>query len=435
VWRERSSQADGGDPLTRSPTDPCLAQSVPAADVPEVDVPPTTGAASADTKRPTIKHRTTRAPRWFGAVPSHESFLSQRRFASLNGLRCVAILEVIWHHASGRRLDPAGRGVGVDLSFAISGFLITTLLVREYSRTGKINVRRFYARRTLRIFPLYFAVLGLYVALVLGTRGGMPEETAFLHHLPAFATYTSNWFVPLGDGQSTIFYFAWSLATQEQFYLLWPLALLLCLAPGRWWRAGAVMVAVLAVDQIGLHAMAGRDFGLTVVRSIGTPICLGALWALVLHSRTGFAAARRVLGHRLAAPLLLAALGATFLALAPFEVVEVLLSAIVAACCIREDNLAAPFLTASPLVFVGQVSYGMYLLHMLAVNAVRPIIGERYGIPVFLAGAALTIALASATYRWFETPILRYRERLPTGKAHVAVAGRAPVRTPARSWV
>jgi len=163
----------------------------------------------------------------FDSRPSHASFLAQRRFASLNGLRCLAILEVIWHHASGRRLDPSGRG-GVDLWFAISGFLITTLLVREFSKTGKIGVLRFYARRTLRIFPLYFAALGGYVALVLLTKRGTPEGTAFMPHLPAFATYTSNWFVPLGDGQSTIFYFAWSLATQEQFYLLWPLALLAC---------------------------------------------------------------------------------------------------------------------------------------------------------------------------------------------------------------
>jgi peptidoglycan/LPS O-acetylase OafA/YrhL len=71
-------------------------------------------------------------------APSHASFLAQRRFASLNGLRCLAILEVIWHHASGRRW---GTGVGVDLSFAISGFLTTTLLVREFSKTGRIDVR------------------------------------------------------------------------------------------------------------------------------------------------------------------------------------------------------------------------------------------------------------------------------------------------------
>jgi peptidoglycan/LPS O-acetylase OafA/YrhL len=370
-------------------------------------------------------------------APTHASFLAQRRFASLNGLRCLAILEVIWHHASGHRTDPLGRGLGVDLSFAISGFLITTLLAREFSKTGKINVRRFYARRTLRIFPLYFAVLGLYVLLVLGTRSGTPEGAAFIHHLPAFATYTSNLFVPLGDSQSNIFFFAWSLATQEQFYLLWPLALLLCLAPGRWWRAGAVMLALIVVEEIARHAINGHGLPLTVVRSIATPICLGALWALIFHSPTGFAAARQALGHRAAAPALLAVLVASFAVLAPYGVPEFLLAALVAACCIREDNLAAPLLKARPMRFLGEISYGMYLLHMLAVNAVRPIVGERFGIPVFLAGTALTSVLAYASYRWFETPILRYRDRLQRSGAKavapVRVADSAPAAVPART--
>jgi peptidoglycan/LPS O-acetylase OafA/YrhL len=365
--------------------------------------------------------------------------LAQRRFASLDGLRCLAILEVIWHHASGHRVDPWGRGVGVDLSFAISGFLITTLLTREFKRTGRIDVRRFYARRTLRIFPLYFAVLGLYIALVVATRRGTPSGTAFLHHVPAFATYTSNWFVPLSDAQSNIFYFAWSLATQEQFYLLWPLALVLCLAPGRWWRAGVVMSAVLAVDQVALHVLGGRDLGLTIVRSIGSPICLGALWAIALQSPRGFAVARRLLGYRLAAPALMVALVVGFILPAPFEVLELLLSAIVAACCIREDNLAAPLLTVSPLVFVGRISYGMYLFHMLAVNAVRPLVGERYGIGVFLPAAALTIAVAYVSFRWFETPILRYRDRPRRSDAKVAapviVTHGEPVVAPVRSRV
>src|SRR5207249_3930091 len=159
------------------------------------------------------------------------------------------------------------------------------LLMREFSKTGRINVRRFYMRRTLRIFPLYFTVLGVYVLLVLLTRTGTPDGVEFMRHLPAFATLTSNWFV-LGDSASNIFRFSWSLATQEQFYLLWPLALLLLLAPGRWWRAVGVTVALIVVDQVATHAIGFRDLPLTIVRSIATPICLGALWALVLHSPT-----------------------------------------------------------------------------------------------------------------------------------------------------
>src|SRR5690349_17019747 len=112
-------------------------------------------------------------------------------------------------------------GAGVDLSFSISGFVITTLLVREFLRTGRINIRRFYARHALRLFPLYFTVLSVYVALVFIAGAGTPAGSTFLEHIPAYATLTANWAVPLANGNDTIFYFAWSLATQEQFYLLW----------------------------------------------------------------------------------------------------------------------------------------------------------------------------------------------------------------------
>ena len=221
--------------------------------------------------------------------PTYERFTAQRRFAALDGLRCLAILAVIGHHALGPSVQAFSLGVGVDLSFAISGFIITTLLVREHRRTGSIDVRRFYLRRTLRIFPLYFAVLGGYVAIVLLTKRGTTAGDDFIHHIPAFATYTSNWFVPL-DRSGPIFFYAWSLATQEQFYLLWAPALLLTLMPGRVGRAGALVVIAIVVNELVVNLTGGHALPLTMLRSIAPPICLGALWALLLHSPAGFKA-------------------------------------------------------------------------------------------------------------------------------------------------
>ncbi|HEY3820819.1 MAG TPA: acyltransferase [Polyangiaceae bacterium] len=95
-------------------------------------------------------------------LPTHDHFLGTSRFSSLDGLRCLAVVPVVWHHSTPR--PPSGllgRGpLGVDLFFAISGFLITTLLLRE-RRRGELSVGRFYARRALRIFPAYYLVLGL----------------------------------------------------------------------------------------------------------------------------------------------------------------------------------------------------------------------------------------------------------------------------------
>jgi peptidoglycan/LPS O-acetylase OafA/YrhL len=341
--------------------------------------------------------------------PTYERFTAQRRFAALDGLRCLAILAVIGHHALGPSVQAFSLGVGVDLSFAISGFIITTLLVREHRRTGSINVRRFYLRRTLRIFPLYFAVLGGYIALVLLTKRGTTAGDGFIHHIPAFATYTSNWFVPLHNSE-TIFYFAWSLATQEQFYLLWAPALLLTLLPGRIGRAAALMLLAIVVKEVVVNLAGGHALPLTVLRSIAPAICLGALWALVLHSPRGFARAGRLIGHRAAAPALLAAVAISFAAVAPHVILEILLPALVAACCIAEDTLLEPLLTLPPLVFVGRISYGMYLLHMLALNTVRPIVGQASGPAVYAAGTILTIAIAYVSFRWFESPILRRRD-------------------------
>src|SRR5262245_42928263 len=101
---------------------------------------------------------------------AHHTFLSHRYFPLLDGLRCLSIVAVVWFHASGGTFSSGvlARGSsGVSLFFVISGFLITTLLLREQSATGNISLKRFYLRRTLRIFPLYYAILALYVVLVI----------------------------------------------------------------------------------------------------------------------------------------------------------------------------------------------------------------------------------------------------------------------------
>ncbi|MBB5896534.1 peptidoglycan/LPS O-acetylase OafA/YrhL [Kutzneria kofuensis] len=162
-----------------------------------------------------------RASRGMAGLVGYDTYRRTKVFASLNGLRCLSILAVIWHHCGG---DVAGIPVprtgylGVSLFFVISGFLITTLLLRERDQHGQISLRRFYARRSLRIFPLYYTVVAIYAVLVLLVWKPSAYGNDYLHNLPAFLTYTSNWFVPLGSE----LYLAWSLAAEEQFYLVWP---------------------------------------------------------------------------------------------------------------------------------------------------------------------------------------------------------------------
>jgi peptidoglycan/LPS O-acetylase OafA/YrhL len=129
---------------------------------------------------------------------AHEEFLRTRIFPGLDGLRCLSIVLVVAYHVSGMHSGFLGRGyLGVALFFSISGFLITSLLLRERESHGHISLARFYGRRSLRIFPLYYAVLAAYVVLTLVFEKGAEERADFFANLPAFLSYTSNWFVPL----------------------------------------------------------------------------------------------------------------------------------------------------------------------------------------------------------------------------------------------
>src|SRR5437868_5861023 len=105
------------------------------------------------------------------ANTAYQAFMSASRFGGLDGLRAFSVVAVIWCHVTGpHTLELLNRGnKGVDLFFAISGFLVTSLLLREHRKTCGISLRNFYIRRTLRIFPLYYAVLCLYCVLVFFT--------------------------------------------------------------------------------------------------------------------------------------------------------------------------------------------------------------------------------------------------------------------------
>lgn len=334
-------------------------------------------------------------------MSKYDRYMATPRFSGLDGLRAVSVLAVIWQHTAGFNQSGGllSRGyLGVDCFFAISGFLITTLLLRERDRTGHVSLRQFYLRRSLRIFPIYFTVLAVYVALMF-TQRHTPEGVEFFHNLPGFATYTSNWFSSGGDHAT--FYFAWSLATEEQFYLFWPP--LLVVLKG-WWRVG-VLIGLIAVDQ------AAGGLGLRVLASLATPILLGALVALTLHSPRGYAVLGRWLGGPLAAPVVALAVFGGLQAGVPDVVGQVLLVVLVTSVVVREDTQLHPVLTWRPLVFVGVVSYGMYLMQMLAANMVRPILGHQRGVNVFLATVPVVVLVAYVSYRWFETPIRKRASR------------------------
>lgn len=338
----------------------------------------------------------------------HRSYLGATRFASLDGLRALSIVPVVWHHATPRPLEGVlGRGpLGVDLFFAISGFLITTRLLAEREVSGTIALPAFYVRRSLRIFPLYYLVLGAFVLHAVFVREPGPSRDHFLASAPLYATYTSNWLVDWSVPHPIVFAFAWSLATEEQFYAFWPWLL----------RARSLVVPALAmtalvvVDQGAERGWLALDgLPLRVARSFATPIGLGALLAMALRWRPGFRLFDALLGRRLSS---LVALGAVTLAAVqgwPLLPTHVAMTALVGAVCLREDHALARPLAWTPVRHVGTVSYGMYLLNVPVVTAMRHV--STSTALVFLLGLAGSVAVATLAYRFVERPLLVLRDR------------------------
>ena len=365
----------------------------------------------------------------------HERYLNTRVFGSLDGLRCLSILAVVFHHSSegfeSSLRPPFTRGdLGVQLFFVISGFLITTLLLRERRKFGDVDLTKFYIRRSLRIFPLYYAVLLLHLALMLVAGYLKPEKfagsrDAFLNNLPAFATYTSDWFVlPYTEWYkarniSMVFVLSWSLAVEEQFYLVWPSIERI----GWRWLSLAAAGLLIALDiTVSTLRPAGADPGPLVwimLRSISTAIICGVLLAHLLDSRRGYEIAYRLFGNPFA--LIAAAVAALAVPtlLNPdtpwFEPVSaVAFTLLLGTCVVREDNLAAPLLRWKPMAAIGAVSYSMYLLNLLVLDVTSPVLrklGVDYLLVRFVVASVATVAAAFVTYYTIEAPFLRWKER------------------------
>jgi peptidoglycan/LPS O-acetylase OafA/YrhL len=353
---------------------------------------------------------------------AYQQYQDTRFFASLDGLRTLSILGVIWHHTAGAGatwslLHRGNRGV--DLFFVISGFLIVTLLLRAKAAQGTFSLPKFWGRRSLRILPVYYAVLGLYAALVYWLERNPVDRQAFFDHLPAFATFTSNWFVNL-DNPRVIFYFAWSLAAEEQFYLFWPwcerylrgwwplLAASLALVLTQGW---SMAVASLPPDQL--------PFPMRMLTSVPAAILLGVILAHLLHTARGFRLMQVLSGQRGSA-LGALALCALTLYLTPMWgaaadlIIAGALLLLVSACVIRPDHDLAQILTLRPVAWIGRISYGMYLFHMLGVNVIRRVLAAAsYSSAYldFIGGTLVAILLAALSYRYFESYFLRLKNR------------------------
>ena len=375
------------------------------------------------------------------AVPS-----TRRYLPTLDGLRGIAILLVMLQHFTqygGMRpttwvdqlvYRTALVGwVGVDLFFVLSGFLITGILYD--AKPGPHFFRHFYIRRALRIFPLYYATLVVvFVVLPVVAPGVVPPE---LRHTQAwYWSYTVN-LLFARDGWPTVVELGhvWSLAVEEQFYLIWPAVVWW----GRWrWLVKlcvACIVGSIAV-RMGLVLRDQATAAYVLLPARLDALASGALLALLARGPEGIGALRRWAGPVVGGTS--AVLLALFVwqrglhgedplvQLVGYSVLAALFSGVVVlAATAPATSVGGQLLTARPLVYIGRVSYGLYIIHhlvvfvlqrhVLSVDRMPRVLGTQVLSQVVfsLIAFGVSVLLAALSWHLYERPILQLKQRFP----------------------
>lgn len=348
---------------------------------------------------------------------------------ALDGVRGTAMVLFMAFHFGVVALQ--GAWVGINLFFVLSAYLITRLLVEEHARSGRLQIRAFYRRRARRLVPALFlllAALGLYGVFIAPPSVRGPLRGDMLSTL----LFVQNWHLIVeGDqyfdlfGTPSFLRHAWTLAVEEQFYLLVPLVVLALM---RWVRRRELQAGVLLV--LGLvGALWTAHIGITTAQAqahayYGTDtraqaLCIGA--ALAFWTGLRGRATEQV---RLSAPVVamlgwcgLGAMVFAFLAISPFQgfmydnggifIFALASGALVLACADERPSRLSAVLGWRPFAYLGRISYGLYLWHwpiLLWLRRVAP--GLDTSLTVVI-GICATVAMAAVSYRWVERPVIR----------------------------
>lgn len=343
----------------------------------------------------------------------------------IDTLRAIAVATVMYEHYIQYQYERFfGRADGVPLFFAISGFLITGILLQYRDRVdrGAASAGQafatFYARRTLRIFPAYYALL-----FVLFLSGFASREGNFLWHL----TYTTNVWITLGGQWDHVVGHFWSLSVEEQFYLAWPW---LVLALPR--RALPIAIGAGIVIAIGYRvaafALAAPDTAYTFTLANLDPLLIGALLALAHHGREekSLAAFRK---HGAWTLLLLPAL-----MLSPRSMQDLLAPAFIGVpaaylidrCSLGMTGIAGWCFSRPSVLYLGKISYGIYLYHVPVRLYLRDELFDGFGhLAPYVRAACWTITsitIASISWFFFERPINRLKGRFQLGEGPAPAA-------------
>jgi len=368
------------------------------------------------------------------ASPSKPSSRSFYR-PELDALRFAAFLGVFLYHAmphDASAYEPTGSfapwiaaifrsgSFGVDLFFALSAYLITTLLLREKEIRGSLDVKSFYLRRILRIWPLYFSfvVFAIFLKWL-----GFQSQSLTAPYIVGYAALAGNWvYVAYGLPHSAAIPL-WSVSIEEQFYLLWPLAVRRCSRQMMAWTACVLLIAgtgcTAALMLWTNRTLPGYALEYNTFARLD-PIALGILLALLFAYGTPSLSPiqRSGLFSLGAAAWIIVSRYCEFNVHSPAKVLDNLVgrpAIALATIAILVATLGARgFLVNRATLYLGKISYGLYVIHAFALLVAVKLLGHHRvpfaSVVVAVAGLFFTIVLAALSYRWLEAPFLSLKE-------------------------
>ena len=330
--------------------------------------------------------------------------------------------------------------IGVQVFFVLSGFLITTLLLRERERFGRVDLKAFWVRRALRIWPLYYLIVAIGFGVIPWVRPGFSptlRRAMYADHLPAFLAFLGNWSMARGwsppiDSVTVL----WSVCVEEQFYLFVPLIVAFV---GPRWRV-PIVAAAIAGAVVYRYRLAAAGVGGITLR-YDTLVNLDTLLAgvlLALLARRWPLIGRMRWAWRLAAVAGLGVIAATPLGVggpSRLAIGQVLIWSWAASLVVlaADDGERSTRLLRRPaMVWLGRISYGLYLYHMIAIGLVCWL---RSRLPTFeedrlvmaVLGPLVTVGLAAASYYGYERQFLRLKRRWTRVPSRPIDAGEGPV--------
>jgi peptidoglycan/LPS O-acetylase OafA/YrhL len=345
---------------------------------------------------------------------THEEYGARRYFPELDGVRAVSVLLVFTTHLDVLFWERLHGSTGVTFFFVLSGYLITTLALREEHRSGRLGLGSFYTRRVFRIYPLYVLVLGIYCVLILGLGMAGDRRDAFVHSLPYYLAFLPEQALLGWRGEEPPFSGAWSLGIEEKFYFVWPLLGFVLLA-GRFRARVATLLAATVLFSFG-----GTFGTVGILVEPYALLALGCLAGVLLHRPAAYAVLQRlgtppILGG-LVVVLLLVQLTLDDIKLGGdlYVVYGALVTAVLVG-VLTARSRPADLLSVRPLVFLGRVSYAFYLTHNFAINGVQgalPDTDVMQGIVAPALALPVAVGIAWCLHVTVERPMIRVGHRL-----------------------